>query len=183
MFIIQDPEWPGGDGGTIAQWFAECGSVARFNIQWRQSHKFIAIATVHWVCSFLFPFRQFCALLCVFACPGFCFLANRNVTQWRQLPPLQQVGLAPLARLSATVQFISTIVPIIRTILLSGLLCCHGEIWRKPRKPEINPSSLIALHLVLERSLFSSNEVCYMAMHTYFFSQETTVKALVLSRL
>ena len=100
-------------------------------------------------------------LLCVFACPGFCFLANRNVTQWRPLPPLQSVGLAPLARLSATVQFISAIVPIIRTILLSGLLCCHGEIWRKPRKPENNPSALIALHLVLERSLFSSNEVCY----------------------
>ena len=74
----------------------------------------------------LFPFDNF-------LCPSLCFLP-RSGLDFALLPTGSSYsvaateGLAPLARLSATVQFISTIVPIIRTILLSGLHCCHGEI-------------------------------------------------------
>ena len=80
VFIIQDPKWPRGDGGTIAQWFAECGYSARFNIQWRQSHKFIAIVSVQYDVWTLVSFWQFFVPFSVFFAPIwslFCSFANR----------------------------------------------------------------------------------------------------------
>ena len=52
-------------------------TLARFNIQWRQSHKFKAIGNVQY--EPLFPFGSFCAFLCVFCplWPGFCSFSDR----------------------------------------------------------------------------------------------------------
>ena len=87
VFIIQDPKWPRGDGGTIAQWFAECGYSGQIQHSMApkpqiHSHSICAV----WCMNPCFLLTIFCALLCVF-CPDLVwillFCQKVPVTLWR----------------------------------------------------------------------------------------------------
>ena len=63
--------------GQLHNGLLSVATLARFNIQWRQSHKFKAIGNVQY--EPLFPFGSFCAFVCVFALLDFALFLTGSV--------------------------------------------------------------------------------------------------------